>query len=360
MCGKEVSFVLKTITRMELKPGMVLAEPIEHGGEVLFKAGRKVDERVIERISRYNILTVTIMENVDFAKTHYEKIQYSKEFQDFVSVYREQLLVYKAVMISYLGTKMSIDSSVLMNIYRTIYDKVSSDKQLLDYIYNMMPGEDELTYTASLNAALLCGSFANWLGLPEDEKKKLILCGFYYDIGKWKLPNEILWKPGKLTEEEYALVKKHPVIGYALVRNDTNLSEHIKNAIIMHHERMDGSGYPYHMRGEKIDKYARYMAIVDTYVAMASPRTHRSAFTPLQIIGTLEKSQDKFDISILMPLIERISQAQIGTKVQLNDGSVWEVMLISKHPYSRPVLRNEEDVILNLAEHPELEIVKLA
>ena len=146
---------MKTITRMECKPGMVLAEPVEHDGEVLFKAGRKIDERVIERLERFNILCVSIMEDVDYATTHYQKIQYSTEFQNFVKIYQEQLLVYKAIMISYLGTTTSIDSSSLMAVYNKINEYVSSEKQLLDFIYNMMPGEDELTYTASLNSALL-------------------------------------------------------------------------------------------------------------------------------------------------------------------------------------------------------------
>ena len=95
----------------------------------------------------------------------------------------------------------------------------------------------------------------------------MILCGFYYDIGKLQLPYELLWKPGKLTEEEFKIIKTHPVVGYTSVRNQ-DLNEHVKNAVIMHHERLDGSGYPYHMSGQKIDVYARYMAIIDAYIAM--------------------------------------------------------------------------------------------
>ncbi len=350
---------MKVITRMELKPGMELGEDVVNQGSVVYPAGTKVTDAVIQKLNRYNVMCVTILEDVDYATTHYEKIQYNESFRKFVDNYHNCLTIYKAVMISYLGTKQSIDPAVLMKIFNDCYSMVTTENQLLDYLYNMMPNEDELTYTQSFNSALLCGAFANWLGLPADEKKLLILCGFYYDIGKWKLPNEILWKPGKLTDEEFAMVKKHPVIGYALVRDDHNLNEHIKNAVIMHHERYDGSGYPYHMKGDKIDIFARYMAIVDTYIAMASPRSFRNAFTPLQIVGNFEKSLDKYDVSLLMPLIERISQAQIGSRVQLNDDSIWEVMVIHKHPYSRPMLRNEDNVILNLAENPQLEIVKL-
>ena len=238
-----------------------------------------------------------------------------------------------------------------------LYSYITSGTVLLDYLYNMMPNEDELTYTHLLNSALLAGTFADWLSMSKEDKETLVLCGFYYDIGKLKLPYDILWKPGKLTEDEFRLVKTHPVVGYTLVRNQT-MNEHVKNAIIMHHERLDGSGYPYHMRGTKIDIYARYMAIVDAYIAMASPRAYRNAFTPLQILGNFEKSLEKFDVELLVPLMNRIADAQIGTMVQLNDESIWEVLIIHSDKYARPVLRNSENEVLGLLEHPEFEIVK--
>ncbi len=350
---------MKVITQMELKPGMVLGEDVEYQGAIVYPTDTELDDHIISRIRRYGIMCVTIKEDVDFATTHYEKIQFNSDFQDFIKIYKDCLSRYKGIMISYLGTKQPVPSEDLLSLFRTAFTAVRSESQLLDFLYNMMPNEDELTYTQSFNAALLCGAFANWLSLPPEQKNTLILCGFYYDIGKWKLPNEILWKPGKLTDEEFSMVKKHPVIGYMLLRGDVGLNEHIKNCTIMHHERMDGSGYPYHMKGEKIDIYARYLAIVDTYIAMASPRSFRPAFTPLEILENFENNRGKYDVSILMPLFEHISNAQIGTKVQLSDGSEWEVMLIHRHPFSRPMLRNNWGELLNLAEHPELRIRKL-
>ncbi len=344
---------------MELTEGMELAEPVEAGGKVIYNRGTKVTQAVIDKLEHYDIIAVTIMENVDYAKTHNERIQFDKDFQLFKLKYNDCLIRYKGIMLSYLGTNFSIPTQNLIDIFNDCYKAVKSEKQLLDFIYNMMPNEDELTYTQSFNAALLCGAFANWLTLPEDKKRTLILCGFYYDIGKWKLPTEILWKPGKLSDEEFALVKQHTLLGYKIVKNDTALSDDIKKCILMHHEKMDGTGYPCQLKGDKINEYARYLAIVDTYIAMASPRAFRPAFTPLQIIGNFEKNLDKYDTAILMPLIERISEAQIGMTVQLNDGTEWEVMLINKNPYSRPTLRNVGNMILNLADRPDLEIVKL-
>ncbi|MBQ2803642.1 MAG: HD domain-containing protein [Lachnospiraceae bacterium] len=349
---------MKTITKMELTPGMILAEDIIDQGRTLYSAGTKVDSLLIEKLNRYSILCVTIMEDIDFASTHYERMRYNENFKSFEKAYVFFLNSYKTEMMQFLSTGVRPADSFLLNIYNELYTYISSGSVLLDYLYNMVPNEDELTFTQCLNSALLAGAFADWLNMNKENKETLILCGFYYDIGKLQLPYDLLWKPDKLTKEEYEIVKKHPVVGYAMIRNQ-DLNEHVKNAVIMHHERLDGSGYPYHMTGAKIDVFARYIAIVDAYIAMASPRAYRNAFTPLQILGNFEQSLDKFDVELLMPLMKRIADAQIGSHVQLNDDSIWEVLIIHTNKFSRPSLKNENNELIDLREHPELEIVKI-
>ena len=348
---------MKTIARMALEPGMVLGEDIIYQGRVLYAANTKIDRTIIEKLNRYSIMCATVKEDIDFASTHYERIRFNENFRAFEQQYNSSLFLYKKAMVHFLNTGIKIEDGTLLEIFRNLYAHISSGSVLLDYLYNMVPNEDELTYTHCLNSALLAGAFADWLSMNQKAKETLILCGFYYDIGKLKLPYELLWKPGKLTSEEYQLVKTHPVVGYSLLRS-VELDSHIKNAVIMHHERLDGSGYPYHMSGNKIDIYARYIAIIDAYIAMASPRSYRSALTPLQILGNFENSMDKYDVELLMPLTKRIADAQIGTTVRLNDESIWEVFIIHPNKFSRPILRNEHSKILDLLEHPELEIVK--
>lgn len=348
---------MKTVATMALKPGMILGEDILSQGKVLYAAETKIDDVIIQRLHRYSIMCVTVKEDIDFAVTHYERMRYDENFKDFEAKHQRGLLLYKNIMSSFLHTGAPISENMLLDIYNSLSAVLHSGSKLLDYLYNLMPNEHELTYTHCLNSALLAGAIADWIGMNPKDKKTLILCAFYYDIGKLRMPYEILWKPGKLTDEEYQLVKTHPVVGYSLLRS-TSLDEHIKNAVIMHHERLDGSGYPYHMSGSKIDIYARYIAIIDAYIAMASPRSYRNALTPLQILGNFEKSIEKYDIELLMPLMKRIADAQIGTTVCLNDDSVWEVLIIHPGKFSRPILRNKESQILDLLEHPELEIIK--
>lgn len=348
---------MKSVATIELTPGMVLAEDVAYQGEVLYPKETVLNKVILERLKRYNIMCVTVMEEVDFATTHKEKLHFNEDFINFEKKYAENLKRYKALMTNFLENGQPIPEKNLFAIYDDMESTYTYSSELLDFLYNLTPNENELTYNHCLNSALLAGVFATWVRMPEEERRILILCGFYYDIGKFKLPYEILWKPGKLTEEEFTLVKKHPVIGYALVRN-LPLDEHVKNAVIMHHERMDGTGYPYHMKTTKIDSYARYMAMIDTYIAMASPRSYRSAFTPLQILGNFEGNLFKYDMELLIPLMKHIGDAQIGSTVQLNDDSVWEVFIINTTTYARPLLKNEQNDFLNLADHPELKIVR--
>lgn len=349
---------MKTVARMALEPGMVLGEDVINQGEILFPAETVLTAAVIERLKRYSIMCVTIKEGIDFATTHYEKIRFDEYFKIFQQKHAENLMRYKRLMSSFLTEGKQIPDEELFAIYDDMSSTYDSGTVLLDYLYNLVPNEDELTYTHCLNSALLGGTFSDWMGMEKKDRDALILACFYYDIGKLKMPYDLLWKPGKLSAEEYALVKKHPVIGYAILNNTSSVEQRIKNAVIMHHERMDGSGYPYHMKGSGIDVLARYIAIIDTYIAMASPRSYRTALTPLQILDNFQKNLAVYDTEILLPLMKRISNAQLGTTVQLSDDSVWDVFLIHPGRYSLPVLRNAEDRILDLLENPQLSIVK--
>lgn len=348
---------MKSVARMALQPGMILGEDVEYQGTVLFPDGTVLDANKIEHLKRYSIMCVTVKEDVDFATTHFEKIRFNDDFKQFEKKHAANLLLYKQLMLTFAATGQQIPDDALLSIYDEIRSTYQHGSTILDFLYNLMPNEDELTFNHCLNSALLAGTFADWVGMRQEDKNILILSCFYYDIGKLKLPYEILWKPGKLTEDEYKLIKKHPVIGYALL-NNTTLDQHIKNAVIMHHERIDGSGYPYHMKGSGIDVFARYVAMIDAYIAMASPRSYRNALTPIQILGIFENDMHKYDPELLIPLMKRIADAQIGSTVQLNDDSIWEVFIIHPAKLSRPLLKGENDKLLDLMENPQLEIVK--
>lgn len=350
---------MKIVARMSLQNGMILGEDVKDAHDnVLYTAGTQINERVINKLKRYSVMCVTVMEEIDFAQTHYEKMRYDSAFKAFEIIYTDSLNRYKELMTIFLNTGALIDNKKLLSLYHNVMSAVPGHVAIFDYLYNRVPNEDEMTLTHCFNSALIAGTFADWMLLNENEKNTLILCGFYYDIGKLMLPYHLLWKPGKLTAEEYEQIKSHTITGYKLLRMHA-IDPQIKRAVVLHHERMDGSGYPYGFDKEDIDIYSRYISIIDTYEAMAAPRAHRLSIPPLNILAHFEEALSQYDVEILMPIMMRIANAQIGTNVQLSDESVWEVFILNNHKLSRPVLRNDKSEMLDLSTRPDLKIEKM-
>ncbi len=357
---------MRTIARMALEPGMVLSNDVlNNRDEIIIPAYTKVDENVITRLERHSIMVVSIMEDIDYATTHFERIRLSEDFKQFERTYLELFPQYKDMMNNLVENGTSVDTVALKQIYDKLTDSVPSNKKLLDYLYNMVPEPDELTHIHCLNSALIAGVFADWLGMHPHEKETLIMCAFFYDIGKLKLPYELLWKPGKLTDLEYAQIKTHPLLGFNIVENQVDLDPCVKKSILMHHERCDGTGYPSKLKMHQIDFYARHISIIDAYEAMTSPRVYRQTLTPLQVIENFEKSGFlQYDYEILRPIMMRIADTQIGLMVKLSDGSIWEIFLVNQLVYSKPVLKrnitgSDQIEFLDLMKAPNLKIVSI-
>lgn len=357
---------MKTIARIALQPGMELGEDIlNNQGDVVIPAHTVVDDRVLTRLARLNVMAVQIMENLDYATTHFEKIRYSEPFRAFEKKYHELFAQYKEMMNALVNYGTPVDTNALLSIYETLAGQVRSNTLLLDYLYNMVPSEDELTHTHCLNSALIAGVFADWLSMDPQEKETSILCAYFYDIGKLKLPYNLLWKPGKLTDVEFAQIKTHPLLGFQIVQNQTNLNPHVIKSILMHHERCDGTGYPSKLKMHQIDSYARFISIIDAYEAMTSARSYRQSLTPLQVVARFEDSGlVQYDYEILRPIISRIADSQIGLTVKLSDDTMWEIFMLNQTRLSRPVLKRTnpetgEMEFLDLLKRQNLEILSI-
>ncbi len=350
---------VKIIARMALENGMVIGEDVfGYHNTLIYPKDTVVDDAVIARLARHSIMCVSIKEDIDYATTHFEKIRLSKEFQFFESTYNECMPVYRRIMTYFVEKGVSPQLDRLMDLYVKISSRARSGEQLLDFLYNMLPSEDDMTHAHCLNSALIAGVFGTWLELSKEDILLLIQCGFFYDIGKLKLPQELLWKSGKLTELEFTQLKTHTMLGFDLLK-DQNLDEHVIKATLMHHERCDGSGYPSKLRSDKIDVFAKYTAIIDAYEAMTSARTYRQSLNPFQVIANFEKDgYVKYDEAILRPILARIAKAQLGLNVRLSNDVEAEIKVINQDFLSRPLLQCG-DKMINLASEPDLEIVSI-
>lgn len=347
---------MKTVARMALTPGQEVGENVYTAqNELLIPADTILTKSLIDKLARHNIVCVSIKDSADYATTHFERIRLSQGFIHFEQIYNECMIDYKKIMLDFVENDKAPDISALMAIYEKIRGCTSTGEQLIDYLYNMLPSEDEMTHAHCLNSALIAGVFGIWLGLSYEDIDILIQSGFFYDIGKLKLPDKLLWKPGKLNDFEYNWIKTHTTIGYDMIK-DLGLNEHVLNATLMHHERCDGSGYPSKLIGEQIDIFALYMAIIDSYEAMTSARSYRPTLIPFQVIENFERTgYEKYGAGIVMTIMEHIANTQLGMTVRLSDDRIADVLLTNRNALTRPFVKCGEELI-DLAKQPELKI----
>lgn len=227
---------------------------------------------------------------------------------------------------------------------------------MLDMLYHLIPNEDEMTYAHMLNAALISTVFGRWIGLTGNDLKLFTLCGFFYDIGKLCLPEELIWKPDKLTTEETLLMQTHTFLGYELLRHQ-NINERIKTCTLHHHERCDGSGYPNGLKGDAIDTFSKYISIVDVYEAMTSARVYRQSLTPFQVIRNFERQGfEKYDILILKTILGKIAESQIGRTVRLSNEVEGDVLFINPDALSCPLIKTADGKIFDLLRFPDVTV----
>ena len=350
---------MKTIARMALKNGMVIGEDVySYQNDLIYPKDTVVDETVIAKLARHSIMCVSIKEEIDYATTHFEKVRLSTEFKYFEFTYNDCMPIYRKLMTDFVEQGIPVRMNRLMELYVKISSCARNGEQLLDFLYNMLPSEDDMTHAHCLNSALIAGVFGTWLSLSKEDIFLLIQCGFFYDIGKLKLPQELLWKPGKLTELEFTKLKTHTMLGFDLLK-EQNLNEHVIKATLMHHERCDGSGYPSRLKTDKIDIFAKYIAIIDAYEAMTSARTYRQSLNPFQVIANFEKDgYIKYDEAILRPILEHIATTQLGFKVRLTNDVEAEINMINQQHLSRPLLKSGEQLI-DLSKETDLDIVAI-
>jgi len=175
--------------------------------------------------------------------------------------------------------------------------------------------KDEYTHGHSFRVAQYSVTIANKMGLSEKELADLEIAAYMHDLGKIGVPESILGKPGKLSDEEFAQIKMHPVYTDKILQ-PINLPDFIVNAAVHHHERLDGSGYPHGLRGDKISLFARIIAVADVFDALTSDRPYRSAMPVETALEELCKQVDReFDRNVVLALIETLQDTQQASKL---------------------------------------------
>lgn len=199
--------------------------------------------------------------------------------------------------------------------------------------------KDTYIYQHPIAVGLISGFIGMKMHLEKGDWLQVALAGCLADCGMAKIHPAIIFKNAPLTLQEYLEVKKHPIYSYKMVRNISVLRKAVKLAILEHHERLDGSGYPFG-ESEKIPQFAKIIGIADIFHAMTSERLYRSKQSPYKVLELiLEENFGKFDISILKVLTMAIIDFSTGDRVRLSNGKVAEVLFVDEKTPTRPLIK---------------------
>lgn len=201
-----------------------------------------------------------------------------------------------------------------------LIDNLSSNEDVFVNITDMKM-YDDYTYHHSLSVAIMAIAIGQEMGLDNNMLNELGAAGLLHDIGKLSIPIEIINKPGKLTPEEFEIVKKHPVYAAQHLGERNVVSQNIYYAILEHHERVDGTGYPYHLSGTGIHPYARILAVADVYDALTSKRPYRVPSPPNEAIEYIMGGVGShFDENVVKAFLRKVAPYPTGCHVILSNG----------------------------------------
>lgn len=197
---------------------------------------------------------------------------------------------------------------------------------------------DDYTYHHSVAVAVLAMGIGQYMGLSAPQLRRLGLCAIMHDIGKTAIPLELLHKPARLSDAEYALIKTHSAEGYRRLLYNTIGDEELWRGVLHHHERIDGTGYPRGLRGNNIPLWSRIITAADVYDALTSQRSYRTPMAPSEAIEYLMGGVGTaFDYDVVESLVRKVDLYPLGSRVELSDGRTAEV-IDGEHPL-RPVVR---------------------
>lgn len=357
----ELNLVRISIKQVQI--GMLCAEDIYNtSGLLLVPQNTRITQNHLFRMKLYQIFSILVVDDQsvpdeDEISAESFDNKYDENYNIFVNKYENITNQIKKHIID-IGLGKSIDTKALLETCNNLIKTVKSDSELFSYLYKLSKIDDYI-YAHSLNVALISNVFGKWLHYSQTQIDELTLAGLLHDIGKIKIDQDILNKPSKLTPEEFKIVQKHTILGYDLLKPQQNLSYDIKMAVLQHHEKFDGSGYPLGFRNQQITDFSKIIAISDIYDAMTSDRSYHKSIAPFKVIGMFEtEAYQLLDTGFLFTFLENIAHNYIGCNVELSNGETGKIVFINKKSPSRPLIQ-VEDKMYNLEFDSSIDIVKI-
>jgi putative nucleotidyltransferase with HDIG domain len=314
----------------QLVPGMKLDHPVvDRLGRSLVARGAELDEYIIESMIKMGIMTVYIQDGEDeddgdalktspAAQKQIEKLRTDDRSKVTLS---NSVRARVAQGIQYVYN--SPDSGELAQATSSIADDLMSaidDNNAIAIDISALKTSDEYTFKHSVDVATISMIIAKQQNLPANEIREIGISGLLHDIGKTKVPLEILNKPSRLTDEEFAIMKQHSLYGYQMICDREEFSQEICLGVLQHHEKINGKGYPTGADDSTISPYARILAVADIYDALVTERPYKAAFSQRDAVEMIMSMTSELDINAMKSFLRSTILYPVDSIVELSNG----------------------------------------
>lgn len=341
------------VSPSQLKPGCLLTKDVMgRTNRPIVPKNTTLQPIHIEVMKKFKIETVEISNQCSDGslfqtyeqaeEVHRNSFPTSSTQEHFASSFHEQYLEavqsYKKWFDAWQGGS-PVDMTALRKVMVPLLEQVVESKQKVFHLHHYT-SRDDYIYHHSVATGLLSGYLASKLGYNYGEWIQVGLAAVLCDQGMAKIGPRIMKKEGALTEAEFNKVKNHPTYSYRSVEKISSLSNHAKLAILQHHERLDGTGYPLGLNQSKIHPFSQIIAVSDMYHAMTSERMYRKKQSPYKVLEEIIQEQfGRYDHRVISVFVKEMTQYSTGTKVRLSDNKEAEVLFVEKTHPTRPLVR---------------------
>ncbi|MBF4693832.1 HD-GYP domain-containing protein [Fusibacter ferrireducens] len=331
---------MREIAIEELTLGMCLSKDIYNDlGNIILSQGTEIAEKHLDYFRKHGIFFVYIDEIDEAISRESHRITMGNKLQELNDAYGNVLSQFKALYFEIQNRHFDFDASVVKEDLIALTDTLISDNDILGSL-RIITINENYHFTHAVNVAMLSAMICKWLTLDKEMIYMAALSGLFHDIGKTQVSQELLFKSERLREEEFEQLKMHSRFGYESLKNNPTIPKEVLAAILFHHERSDGSGYPSGLREEQTPYLARIVAVADVFDAITSDKIYKksvSSFKAFTIIK--DESFRGLDPKIAEVFLSNIAAYFVNNRVRLSDGREGEVVYINKYALNRPLIK---------------------
>ncbi len=352
---------MRIIPLSYLVPGMILGKDLyDNKRSLLLSKGHILTQKEIDRISLFKYQGIYITDKI-FDE---EDIEPKENVSEVLRLNAVQAV--KDIFTGVKTPKDKISKQMVSRVKDSVNDIVNEivSAKSATYIMTDLKLYDDYTYYHSANVAIISIVLGLSMGLNNTNLYKLGMGALLHDIGKMFVPKSILEKKGRLTPDEFKIIKSHSTKGNEYLKEKWDIPSDSNLAVLTHHEKYDGTGYPFGVKGEKIPLFGRILMVADVFDALSSDRSNRRAYSPIEAIEyIIEGSGSFFDPTVIDAFIERVSPYPVGTHVILSNGLKGLVVETRPGQGMRPKIKvitdSGEPVYYDLSKETSLKDIKI-